>query len=293
MRLKSYNILFQIFSFLSDKTNGAPFFVKRKLSLGTLIIGLTGTSVYAQKTIVVKDTVPLPIPDPSARITCYDMYTPSEADNTIEVKGQVIDESREPLIGVSIMLKGSTNGVSTDINGNFSIKAKADNKLIFSYIGMEEKEVPVSAMRNGKTIVTMKESSMIMCYEVVIVSAPFKDDIYASSRPKRITKLSYTEVSKPPVSIVGDLADFEKWVQKNIVYNETLREKKVHGEVILSFAIDKKGNLVDKKVIGKLSKEADKEALRVLSSSEKWKPGELYGNPVKTTMTIKINFDYR
>ena len=61
--------------------------------------------------------------------------------------------------------------------------------------------------------------------------------------------------------------------------------------VNLSFAVDKKGRLVDKKVIGKLSKDADKEALRALSLSGVWEPGIHYdGKPVKTTMTISLDF---
>ncbi|MFV0419137.1 MAG: energy transducer TonB [Dysgonomonas sp.] len=63
MRIKSYNILFQIFSYLSDRTNGAPFFVKYKLLLGTLIIGLTGNiSAKAQSKEVIADTTHLKQP---------------------------------------------------------------------------------------------------------------------------------------------------------------------------------------------------------------------------------------
>ena len=49
MKLKSYNILFRLFSFLSDKTNGAPIFVKYKILLGTLLLGVVSTSLQAQK----------------------------------------------------------------------------------------------------------------------------------------------------------------------------------------------------------------------------------------------------
>nr|WP_255412435.1 TonB family protein [Dysgonomonas sp. Marseille-P4361] len=94
----------------------------------------------------------------------------------------------------------------------------------------------------------------------------------------------------PPVSPAGDLESFQKWVQANVRYTDQMKSDGIRGEVILSFAIDKKGKLIDKKVIGKLSEEADKEALRVLSSSSAWKPGVHDGKSMKTTMIISISF---
>ncbi|WP_108821237.1 hypothetical protein [Dysgonomonas sp. Marseille-P4361] len=49
MKLRLYKLLFRIFSFLSDKTNGAHFFVKHKLLLGTIIIGFTGVACSSEE----------------------------------------------------------------------------------------------------------------------------------------------------------------------------------------------------------------------------------------------------
>ncbi|NDV67391.1 energy transducer TonB [Dysgonomonas sp. 25] len=51
MKIKTCHILFRFFSFLSDKTNGAPFVVKYKLMLGTLILGLSATSCHKPKAV--------------------------------------------------------------------------------------------------------------------------------------------------------------------------------------------------------------------------------------------------
>ncbi|MBK5721435.1 carboxypeptidase-like regulatory domain-containing protein [Dysgonomonas sp. Marseille-P4677] len=294
MKLKSYNILFRILSYLSDRTNGAPIFVKYKLLLGTLIIGIAGTTAHAQKKAEVScyDTIPLCTPKNKELTTKNTILLGSQSnknDSLIEKKGRVKDEHGEFIAGVSIVVKGTKNGAVSDINGAFSIKAKSTDKLIFSFVGMESREMSVSTMRGGEVIITMKDSDMILCYEVVVVRH-YPDDIYRRT-PKKVTKLPYTEVQTVPVSPVGNLESFQKWVQNNIQYSEQMKKDKLKGEVILSFAIDKKGKLVDKKVIGKLSKEADKEALRALSLSEAWKPGINYdGKPIKTTMTISINF---
>lgn len=62
-----------------------------------------------------------------------------------EVQGTVVDEQGEPVIGASILVKGTTNvGTITDINGKFTILAPSGGKLIVSYVGMETLEVAVS-----------------------------------------------------------------------------------------------------------------------------------------------------
>lgn len=64
---------------------------------------------------------------------------------TKTVKGTIIDESGEPLIGVSIVVKGTSTGTITDFNGNFSINLPAGRKeLVISYIGYKEQTVTVT-----------------------------------------------------------------------------------------------------------------------------------------------------
>ena len=60
------------------------------------------------------------------------------------IKGIVTDFEGLPLPGVSIVVKGTSNGVQTDFDGNFSIEAQSEDILVFSYIGMETLSVEVS-----------------------------------------------------------------------------------------------------------------------------------------------------
>lgn len=82
------------------------------------------------------------------------------------IKGVVLDESDVPLIGATVQVKGGQNGSITDLDGNFSIKAKKNATLIISYIGYQSQEVKLQ----GKTKVTVKmvpDSKMLD--EVVVV----------------------------------------------------------------------------------------------------------------------------
>ena len=70
----------------------------------------------------------------------------TQQPNLLIVKGKVIGEAtNEPLIGVNIIEKGTTNGTLTDDNGNFSIKIEQGKTLVFSYIGYDTHEVSVSS----------------------------------------------------------------------------------------------------------------------------------------------------
>ena len=83
------------------------------------------------------------------------------------VTGQVVDQTGEPLIGVSIQVKGSTTGTITDFDGNFAMpNVKAGDVLVFSYVGYTSQEVTVG---NQSTInVTLSEDTETL-EEVVVV----------------------------------------------------------------------------------------------------------------------------
>lgn len=82
------------------------------------------------------------------------------------VKGQVVDENGEPIIGASVLLKGSSNGVITNIDGNFVLNGVSKGVLVISYIGYKTQEVSIS----GKPLikVVLKEDTEVLD-EVVVV----------------------------------------------------------------------------------------------------------------------------
>ncbi|MDD4776802.1 MAG: SusC/RagA family TonB-linked outer membrane protein [Fermentimonas sp.] len=61
------------------------------------------------------------------------------------VRGTVVDETGEPVIGATIQVRGTTQGTVTDIDGNFSLSAPTSGVLIISYVGYVTQEVPVSS----------------------------------------------------------------------------------------------------------------------------------------------------
>ena len=62
---------------------------------------------------------------------------------TIKVKGQVVDQAGEPLIGATVRVKGAQSGSVTDMDGNFQIDAASDATLVVSYVGYKDREIAV------------------------------------------------------------------------------------------------------------------------------------------------------
>lgn len=84
------------------------------------------------------------------------------------VKGTVFDSQDEPLVGVSVVVAGEKRGISTDIDGNFSLKVPAGKvTLKFSYVGYNPKDVKVDANQNDIKVV-LEESSIALNETVVI-----------------------------------------------------------------------------------------------------------------------------
>ena len=112
------------------------------------------------------------------------------------LKGQVTDESGAPLPGANVLIKGTTIGVQTDADGNFSIEVLGNNNtLVVSFIGMEEQEVTIGV---GPLKIVLKETGQKL-NEVVIVgySTVKKESLTGSLQTINNKKL--TDATTPSV----------------------------------------------------------------------------------------------
>lgn len=108
----------------------------------------------------------------SALLTGIPQKTYAEVDRsqsvmqTVTVKGTVLDANNEPIIGASVLMKGTTNGTITDIDGNFTLSNVNPGTLVVSYIGYKTREINVNGSAPVK--ITLQEDSEVLD-EVVVV----------------------------------------------------------------------------------------------------------------------------
>ena len=98
------------------------------------------------------------------------------AQETKTIKGMVRDVTGEPLIGASIIEKGTNNGVITDVDGNFTLTVPADATLSIAYMGYATREIHLAKRKKqGDLRVTLREDSQQL-KEVVVTAMGIKKD---------------------------------------------------------------------------------------------------------------------
>ena len=100
-------------------------------------------------------------------------------------------------------------------------------------------------------------------------------------------------VEEKPSFQGGDANQFSKWVNKRLVYPEIAKENGVQGRVTLQFTVEKDGSVTKVRVLRGVDPSLDKEAVRVVSMSPKWKPGKQRDRAVPVTYTFPVIFQLR
>lgn len=128
-----------------------------------------------------------------------------------QVQGTVVDEQGEPVIGASILVKGTTNvGTITDVDGKFTLSAPSDGTLIVSYVGMETLEVAVSP----KIRIILTTNSEMLDEVIVTGYGTFKKSSFTGSA----AIVNAEKVKDVPVTNISDkLAGNVAGVQINSV----------------------------------------------------------------------------
>ena len=100
-------------------------------------------------------------------------------------------------------------------------------------------------------------------------------------------------VEEKPSFNGGDANEFSKWVNSKLQYPEIAEENGVQGRVTLQFTVNPDGSISNVKVLRGVDSSLDKEAVRVVSMSPKWKPGKQRDRAVKVTYTFPVIFQLR
>lgn len=119
-----------------------------------------------------------------------------------------------------------------------------------------------------------------------IESAPEEETVEEEAIPFQL-------VEEKPSFNGGDANEFSKWVNSKLVYPEIAKENGVQGRVTLQFTVNTDGTVSNVKVLRGVDSSLDKEAVRVVTSSPKWKPGKQRDRAVKVTYTFPVIFQLR
>lgn len=116
------------------------------------------------------------------------------------IQGKVTDGNSQPLIGVSVAVKGTNKGTSTDAEGKYSIDTKTNSTLIFSYVGYKTKEVFVTIQSNVEVV--LQEDAQAL--DEVVVTGVFDKRTKMQSSVS-ISTLSTKQIDRVAVTSAADL----------------------------------------------------------------------------------------
>lgn len=156
-------------------------------ALNKCLAGLPLDYLIVEKTIVIKAKSPQ-----ESRQQSPDMPPPP-----IEVRGKILDENGSPLQGATVKLKGTSTGTSTDAGGNFVLSVPGTKgTLVISFIGYENKELPVNASLGTITL----QQKVASVDEIVIVGYGTQKKVNATGA---IAQVSGKDLENRPVTRVS------------------------------------------------------------------------------------------
>ena len=224
------------------------------------------------------------------------------SDEKFKLSGQVMSaNTKKPVIGASIVVRGTTNGTLSDADGKFELQVKKDDVLMVSYIGLQTQSLLVAGQAN--LVVWMKDDVQSM--EEMLVVGMAQDGVGAKSADpnKKVVQVVEVPNDKPVIqegeifTVVEEMPQFPggmgesmKFLAQNIKYPAVAQQAKIEGRVIVQFLVKENGKVADIKVMRGVSPELDAEAMRVVGLMPDWIPGKQRGKAVAVKYTMPIMF---
>ena len=218
--------------------------------------------------------------DLSAVLETYADKNVSNPAEKTKLKMKVVDEEGKPIIAATVLVANTTNGTLTDENGNFTLEVGSDQSIQVAYIGMSTVTMSVKdCLKKTDQTIVLTESDTKK-YVKVVASAP--QTVVSDDQ-------TFSVVEQMPEYPGGMRAGLE-FMARNLRYPTKAREAGKQGRVIVQFVVRKDGSLSDFKVLCPVDPWLDAEAIRVISTMPKWKPGMQDGKPVSVKFTLPVTF---
>ncbi|GAI78661.1 unnamed protein product, partial [marine sediment metagenome] len=180
-----------------------------------------------------------------------------------------------------------TTGVLLEVAGVAYAKSVAETTT--KAIAQNQPEMLEEAADKGRDIIEKPRIEMV-AVEYSPESRKKTKTIVYDSTPEESESEIFNIVEEMPEFKKRGYKDFEEFIQKNLRYPEEAVEKEISGIVIVQFVIDVTGKIKNIEIVKKVYPLLDKEAVRVISSSPKWKPGKQQGVKVKVNLTHPVEF---
>lgn len=223
----------------------------------------------SRKKVIARSTTP------SSEVIAKEIFNKRTGPRSVTGKVTSIEDG-QPLPGVNVILKGTTQGAVTDIDGNFKItdvEPAEENALVISFIGLATEEVEIG---DKSQIDIQMGSDVSQLSEVVVVG-------YGAESSDVDNSFNTWDNSRPSVP----MSEYKDYLKENIRYGND----SVKGKVIVKFDILENGMRTNFEIKRSLNDYYDQEAIRLIKEGPEWLPAEQNGNKVISTVRVTVRFD--
>lgn len=204
-------------------------------------------------------------------------------EEEVKVSGQVIDDFNSPISGANVIIKGTSIGTITDIEGRFVLETTKNAIIQFSFIGFKEKEVAVKDVMGNLKVQLYSEGGTGQ-------SQSSGANPQAIVNPSTVRSDQVFNVVEEQPEFPGGQGALLTFLSKNIKYPVIAQENGIEGRVTTSFIIETDGSIRNIEVVRGVDPSLDIEAVRVISTMPKWKPGRQRGKEVAVKFTVPVTF---
>ena len=206
------------------------------------------------------------------------------------ITGKVMSqEDEEALPGVNVIVKGTSQGTVTDIEGNYVIQVPdaKDVVLVYSIVGYSTEEVEVG---NLATIDVNIEPDMTALSEIVVTGYASQTKSNVTGAVSSVTLDEENDYSYTLPKPAGGNGSFKDYVRDNLRYPPSGLQQKIKGTVKLKFTVKQNGQISGMEVVKSLGEDFDKEAMRLVNEGPDWEPAMENDSSVEKEVTVKIRF---
>ena len=188
------------------------------------------------------------------------------------VSGTVSDDTGEPLPGVNVVIKGTTTGVTTDIDGTYQLPKTDEMTLAYSFVGFESQEIEVG----DRSTINVTMGGAMELQEVVVTGY----DIEERGSPKLFIHASPED----------GFRNYKKYLEENLRYPEAAEQNEIEGTVVLELTINARGEIDQVDIKKSLGYGCDEEAIRLTKNGPKWRSAKADGNKVEDKVRVRVKF---
>ncbi len=240
IQLHTFHLLFRLFSYLADKSGGWSMFVRPKLVIGSLIvgIGITGCDTKTKNNHLKKHD---------------NQVSKSSNNNTIDQD-------------------------SVKLNTPISKEINNKKQFVEPIISCYDIELPEDSIDSSRAnLKSNMEDTTVSCYVIVPNNTPVDENT------------PFMFVQQMPEFPNGEKG-MQDFIEKHLIYpKEAMKDRKT-GVVFCTFVVNKDGSLSKIEVVHGIHPLLDAEAIRIIKSFPKWKPGKEGGKAVPVKFSLPIRF---